>query len=267
MEPAGPVQAARTVTRTAAGPANVMHLLVALRQQWKIAVMLRRLPMILALSVLFSGCGRDTASAPETRTPLPATLAGVYAGELPCSNCAAIEATLWLRSDGRFFFRQRLRDGAASSATAEAPLTTYGLGRWAWDEIAAEAVLRGAGPERRLIVRDEQQLQLRVPSPTPHVLTRDPATPPFGDRIALDGESAVSKNGASFTECLTGLTFAVADAGAYRELRRQHRRLNPRGDVARTTVEAHLVAAEKGTTTTERLVVDRFITLKPGKSC
>ena len=177
--------------------------------------MLRRLPTMIALTVLLGSCGRDTASDLEPRTPPPPTLTGVYAGELPCSNCAAIEATLWLRPDGRFFFRQRLRDEAASSAPAHAATTTYGLGRWTWDEIAAQAVLRGAGPERRLVVRDEQHLQLRVPSSTPHVLARDPAPSPFADRITLDGESAVTEKGATFKECLTGLVLPVADAGAY----------------------------------------------------
>jgi hypothetical protein len=63
------------------------------------------------------------------------------------------------------------------------------------------------------------------------------------------------------------LALPVADAGAYRELRRQHRRMNPRGKIALTTVEAHLVAIEKDSTTSERLVVDRFITMKPGQGC
>jgi hypothetical protein len=231
--------------------------------------MIRRLPPILALAALVSSCGRDSAGDTEPRTPVPATLAGVYAGELPCSNCAAIEATLWLRPDGRFFFRQRTRDDVSSSATsaAQAPSATYGLGRWSWDEVAAEAVLRGAGPERRLIVRDEQHLELRVPSPVEHVLARDAAAPRFDDRVTLDGESAVTENGATFKECLTRLALPVADAGAYRELRRQHRRLNPRGKIALTTVEGHLVSTQTGSTTSERLVVDRFITMKPGQGC
>ena len=99
------------------------------------------------------------------------------------------------------------------------------------------------------------------------MLARDVTEPRFEDRVTLDGESAVSENGATFMECLTGLTLPVADAGAYRELRRQHRRMNPRGKVALTTIEGHLVAAGEGSTTSERLVVDRFVTMKPGQGC
>jgi hypothetical protein len=66
---------------------------------------------------------------------------------------------------------------------------------------------------------------------------------------------------------LTGLTFVVADAGAYRELRRQHRRMNPRGRVALTTVEGHLVTTAEGATPAETLVIDRFVAMKPGTPC
>jgi hypothetical protein len=235
--------------------------------------MLRRPTPLLALlatgAAALGGCGRDSADVPEVRTPMPATLAGVYSGQFPCSNCAAIEATIWLRPDGGFFLRQRFEDDTTGNTanTPQGPATTFAFGRWSWDEVSAEAVLRGAGPERRLTVRDDDHLQLRVASPTEHVLTRDAAAPHLGDRLTLDGESAVSDNGATFKECLTGLTFTVADAGAYRELRRQHRRMNPRGKVAVTTIEGHLTVTPTESTTSERLVVDRFITMKPGKGC
>lgn len=230
-----------------------------------------RLRLAFVAVFFIGGCGSNSGSDPQARYPEPATLAGVYSGELPCSNCAAIAATLWLRADGRFFLRQRFGDDEPSATSkppaAHAPAATFGLGRWHWDEIAAEAVLRGAGPERRLKVKDEDHLQLRVASTVPHILARDVDAPPFGDRLTLDGESAVSENGATFTECLTGLTVAVADTGAYRELRRQHRRLNPRGKVALTSIRGHLVTVTAGSMIDERLVVDELITLKPGTSC
>jgi len=224
-----------------------------------------RRPLIIALvlgAAFVSGCDKDSRADAERRTQMPATLTGVYEGEFPCSNCAAIRATLWLRPDGRFFFRQRFVDDPAS-ATAQPPSTTYGLGRWSWDEVAAETVLRGRGPERRLSVRDDGRLQLRVSSPIEHVLARDDSAPRFEDRLMLDGESAVTENGATFTECSTGLKLTVADAGAYRELRRKHRTMNARGKVALTTVEGHFVYGS----TSERLVVDKFIAIKPGTGC
>jgi hypothetical protein len=219
-------------------------------------------PAIVLLTALLGACTAERTDAPVA-TPMPATLTGVYSGQLPCSNCAAIATTLWLRPDGRFFMRQRFvdeGDSVAGQSPAKNP-ATYSLGRWHWDELAAEAVLRGAGPERRLATRDDERLELRVASPLEHVLMRDVSHPKFVDRLLLDGESAVTENGATFRECLTGLTFTVSESGAYRELRRQHRRTNASGKVALTTIEGHIA------TTSERLVVDRFVTIKPGTAC
>jgi hypothetical protein len=223
---------------------------------------------MLALLAALQGCGSDSVEKIEQRTPMPLGLTGVYAGDFPCSNCAKIEATLWLRQDGRFFLRQRFVDDAETSAVKKPPTppATYGLGRWSWDDLAAQVVLRGAGPERRLRVRDAEHLELRVASPIEHILARDDTEPDFRDRITLDGESAVTATGATFKECLTGLELPVAvDAGAYRQLRHYHRTMNARGKIALTAVEGHLVPG--GSKTSERLVVDAFISIKPGTGC
>ena len=227
----------------------------------------RLLNLCLCLAALSAGCHRGSSGDPDARVPMPPALAGVYSGEWPCSNCRAIEATLWLRPDGSFFLRQAFLDDAEPDAKAHRDAPVYTLGRWHWDDRAAEAVLVAPGPERRLAVTDAEHLQLRVPSPVTHMLARDTSSPPFKDRLILDGESAVSDRGATFNECRTGLSFAVAETGAYRELRRQHRFMNPKGKVARTTVEAHLVGVGDSSATSEALVVDRFITLKPGIGC
>jgi hypothetical protein len=232
--------------------------------------MMRRFTGFLALvAAVLGGCERsDVQEKVESRTPMPAGLAGVYAGEFPCSNCAAIEATLWLRADARFFLRQRFIDHADSSAgkSSQGPTATYAMGRWVWDEVAAELVLHGAGPERRLGVRDAEHMELKAASPIAHVLARDRNNPAFKDRVALDGESVVTATGATFKECLTGLELpVVVDAGAYRQLRRYHRQMNAGGKVALTIVEGHLVT--DAATASERLVVDQFISLKPGTGC
>src|SRR5262245_27278286 len=233
--------------------------------------MTRRPIFILALlAALQAGCDSSVQEKVEPRTPMPAGIAGVYAGDFPCSNCEKIEATVWLRTDGRFFLRQRFvgdTDGSTEKPR-QAPASIYGLGRWDWDEIAAEIVLHGAGPERRLVVSDTDHLELRAASPVRQVLERDRSEPPFKGRITLDGESVVTQNGATFKECLTGLVLpVVVDAGQYRQLRHHHRTMNGSGKVALTILEGHLVGAGAGAPTSERLVVDQFISLKPGSGC
>ena len=221
---------------------------------------LQSLTAVVLLGVTIAGCGRDRGDDAAATTPAPPTLPGVYAGQFPCSNCTTVGATLWLRNDQRFFFRQSFTGGEGAKGTE----MTYALGRWTWDEHAAEIVLRGPGPERRLAVLDSDRLRMRVASPIEHVLARDASDPAFKDRIRLDGESTSTKDGVvTFTECLTGLPLRVADAGAFKELRRQQRLMNPRGKVALTTVDAHFAHVSSG----EVLVVDRFVAIKPGTPC
>ena len=99
------------------------------------------------------------------------------------------------------------------------------------------------------------------------VLARDHSEPRFTDRLALEGESAMTQTGATFKECLTGLQFpVVVDAGAYRQLRHHHRTMNGSGKIALTMLEGHLVTAGDAATS-ERLVVDQFISIKPGTGC
>ena len=221
------------------------------------------LALALALSSA-SGCSRHSTDEQQTTFPMPDNLVGVYGGSFPCGNCKEIAATLWLRSDDRFFLRQSIvvESGATESSS-------YSFGQWRWDESAAEIVLSGRGPERRLGQLDAERLQLRTASPTEHVLTRDASAPPFADRVLLEGESAVvDKGGATFVQCVTGLELPIAEAGAYKELRRQHRVLNPRHKVAFTTVEAHIAYVAAGDATREMLVLDKLVEpIKPGKGC
>jgi hypothetical protein len=59
----------------------------------------------------------------------------------------------------------------------------------------------------------------------------------------------------------------VAEAAAFKELRRQHRLVNSRGKIARSSVEGRRMTLTENDTTVEVLIVDRFITLKPGTGC
>jgi hypothetical protein len=214
----------------------------------------------LAACCALLGCGRGDDDAVRPPTPMPAGLAGTYSGEFPCDNCAKIAATLWVRADERFFLRQAYVDEQGAVAS-----TAYSLGRWHWDENAAELVLRGPGPERRLAADEDLRLSLRTGSPLPHLLARDARVPAFSDRIEIQGESGLAERSVWFRECLTGLEMGVVDTKGFRELRRLHRELNSRGRAALATVEAHFVRSEGSSR--EMLVVDRVLGLKPGTRC
>jgi len=228
-----------------------------------------RILHVLALSpllVLAAGCepsGSRAAARDGERTAPIGELAGIYTGTFPCSNCAAIEATLWLRPDGRSLFRQRymLEDGTAD-------YQTQSLGLWRWDDDTGRLVLSGAGPDRRFAQLGPDRLELQGASPTEHALTRDPDAAPPADPFRIEGESIVGRSGIAFTECITGLALEVAPGPGYEALLRQHRRLNRNGPAALTELEAHLEqVAGPDETSREVLVVDRFLGLKPRTAC
>jgi hypothetical protein len=214
--------------------------------------------LTILVSAVLLGCHRGGSNGPPAVTPLPDDLAGVYAASFPCSNCKEIAATLWVRADQRFFLRQSyVGDGGADDDA------TYAFGHWSWDEHAAEVVLYGHGPDRRLKHLGPDRLEWLGNTAAKVSFHRDPGAPAFADRVVFDGESAVSDHGATFTQCVTGLELPIADEGALKELRRQHRVLNPAHKVALTTVAAHIVSAGSG----EQLVIDKVIKLKPGAGC
>lgn len=209
-----------------------------------------------------AGCHRHSSDQEAATTPMPPSLVGVYSGTFPCSNCKAIAATLWVRDDGRFFLRQ----GYVGAVDAPDDVA-YSFGLWSWDERAAELVLQGRGPARRLAPLDADRLELRTASPVEHVLARDPSAPRFTDSVQLEGESTIAGDAATFTQCVTGLQWPVAAMGAFKELRRQHRVLNGSHKIALTTVEGRIVTAASGDAEREVLVIDKVVGLKPGSGC
>jgi hypothetical protein len=209
-----------------------------------------------------AACSPQSSDDEVTTTPMPPGLPGVYAGEFPCSNCQSIAATLWIRDDGRFFWRQSYV-GVVNAPDDK----TYSFGLWSWDEQAGEVVLQGRGPARRLLPLDEDRLELRTASAVEHVLQRDPSSPPFRDSAPLEGESTIVGNGATFTQCVTGLEWPVAATAALKDLRRQHRVQNATHKIALTTVEGHLTTVTEGEATREVLVIDKVVALKSGTGC
>ena len=216
-----------------------------------------------------AGCGDSDGDRSRVElTPMPDGLPGVYGGEFPCPNCDAIAATLWLRHDDRFFLKQTYLGGESGAGypVKASQTSTYTLGRWRWDEQAAQIVLEAPG-QLRLSRIDEQSLQLQSASTAEHLLTRDAAAPPFSDRVRLDGESAIVDGNGVFKECLTGLSVPIVKNSAFSELRRQHRTLNPRDQITRTEIEGRFISVNLNDVVTEMLIVDLVSKLLPGTGC
>lgn len=249
-----------------------MYLLPLLLARWQIEGFTEDQPVtsmhrLLAGTLLLSaavtaGCNGGRNDTTEQTTPMPGDLAGVYAGDWPCSNCSTIEATLWLRPDHRFFLRQTFVGGSGAGED-----NSYSIGTWRWDEHAADIALTTVGPERRFAPLDDGRLELHTLSEVPYDLARLDPSPPFTDKVRLDGESVLVDGGATFKECLSGLTLAIVPDRGFKDLRHKHRVMNSRGKPALTTVEGHLTEVGKDDKRREALIVDRVITLKPGALC
>jgi copper homeostasis protein (lipoprotein) len=218
--------------------------------------------LLSASGVLLEACSNGDGAA-ALPIPMPASIPGTYAGLFPCGNCAGIDATLWLRTDGRFILRQRYIEDSGDAEES----SSYALGLWQWDEVAALVVLGGPGPARKLERTSAGGLALRTDSSLPHVLDRDDGVPPFTEGFPLTGVAVVNGNAATFRDCVSQLELDVAPVGAFAELRRQHRAFSPHGRPALTAVAAYPRSIAAAGTVREVWVLDRVVNVKPNGSC
>lgn len=221
--------------------------------------MLSRRFLILAATVLIGGCGKssDDMSSGDSYDP---SLPGVYSGTFPCRNCPGIETTLWLRPDQRFFIRQRYpEDGDSKEAT------TFNLGRWSLIADGRVLDLRGAGPVRSFTRSDRDTLIMRGDSKIEHRLSRERAAREFTSTIAMSGMMSIRGDGASFRECLTGLSAVVEKGGDYTRFQRQYRSTKSRGKPAFVEFEGRFIWLGDGSL--KSVAIERFKTVREGRTC
>ncbi len=215
--------------------------------------------LTLVFLVLVGGCGEDRdRGSPAALSE--AALAGVYSGVFPCEDCPGIAATLWLRADGRFFFRQRyLADQEFEAVDA------YSLGRWtaAGDRQAIE--LSGQGPIRTFTHPDEDTLLMQTESDLEHRLTRDPGARDFSDRIRMTGMVRLRGDRASFTECHTGLVAPVSKGGDFARFRHQYRSAGRRNEPVYVELEGRYSWSGDGPP--QSLTIERFVTIREDAAC
>lgn len=143
------------------------------------------------MAVLLAACAHEPAPRKEAPSaapvPLPA-LPATFMDEPDCPGCLA--ATITLRPDGSFLLREEL--GASEF---------YDFGRWRYD--AGTLVLAGDRDTRNYPLKDLRQ--------APQV---EPLRGPF--------RMVGSYDGASFTECRTGLAWKLAQTRAAQSLSEEY---------------------------------------------
>jgi hypothetical protein len=219
---------------------------------------LNRLALFLVIA-LVGGCSDDRDSG-SSAALAEVSLPGVYAGVFPCDGCSGITATLWLRNDGRFFFRQRYPADNAREA-----MDAYNLGRWSLIANGRVIELRGAGPRRSFMRMDRDTLLMQTDSDLEHRLTRDATEPDFSATIRMAGMMRMSGDNASFSECLTGLVAPVNRGGDFARFRHQYRSAG--GRIGPTYVELEGRFSWSGDGALKSLTIERFVTVKANGSC
>lgn len=217
---------------------------------------LNRLFIFLVIVVL-GGCSDDSdapAQLPEDLLP------GMYTGVFPCDGCPGIDSILWLRSDGRFFFRQQY----PSYDTREAK-DVYSLGRWSSIPDEHSIQLSGSGPARTFLRLDRDTLVMRTESAIEHRLIRGPLSTDFSSTIRMSGMMRRTGENASFTECLTGLVAPVSRGGEFARFWHQYRSTAERGKPAYVELEGRFTWSDDGAV--KRLTIERFITMKANAAC
>jgi hypothetical protein len=215
--------------------------------------------LIFVVIVLVGGCGDDPDSDPPAEFP-EATLPGAYTGVFPCEGCPGIASTLWVRSDGRYFFRQRYPSDDAHEAT-----DAYNLGRWSSIADDRGIELRGVGPTRTFVRLDRDTLLMETDSDLEYRLTRDPEITDFSATIRMAGTMRMIDDSASFTECLTGFVAPVSKGGDFARFRHQYRSAGDRGKPVHVELEGRFSWSGDGAL--KSLTIERFVTIKADGAC
>jgi uncharacterized lipoprotein YbaY/heat shock protein HslJ/uncharacterized lipoprotein NlpE involved in copper resistance len=204
----------------------------------------------------------STTAALHQELVLPATFAGV----LPCADCRGIAQTLSLRADGLYRLR-RTYLGKDSAPVSE-------LGRWQLDASGKRLTLgspANASQVTRFAVVDEGHLRLldrqgqAISTAANLDLRRTAKVDPISETLRWRGEFAYTADTASFTDCASGMRWAVAMSGDYASV------VKPYRDTA-TPMLVHVdgrlaVLPAMDGAAREQMIIERFDSAEAGTGC
>lgn len=206
------------------------------------------------------------AAAPLPLGELPAS----FAGDLPCADCAGIRYQLNLFPDRSFFL-------TTTYLGREVEHPDHDIGSWSVSSDGHVLLLMG-GREAPIMLRIDSADALRkldlegseITSELNYMLTRDPQFMQLEPRLMLRGLYRYFADAATFTECLTGQRWPVAQTADNVALERAYRQ-------ARSQPGAELMVSLEGSIEIRpgmegdrlrpTLVPQRFIGVWPGETC
>ena len=213
--------------------------------------------IVIACAAVLTACGSDSEPAQEPDR-LPPPSAGAYTGTFPCDGCPGIPTTIWLHANGSYFLEQIYQtDGARESVTS--------LGRWTWQRDTETLELRGAGPPRVFDRPERRSLVMQTASPLEHRVTHNPTRGDFDATITLEGTIEPRPDGATFTECVTGMEVPLLRGGDYSSFARQYRHVAPPGSPAFVEFDAQFRWRDDGTL--DAVIIQNFLTVRENGRC
>ena len=215
----------------------------------------------------------EAPGTPTTPMPRPAPvtleLPQSFEGVLPCADCEGIRWHLDLWPEGGFHLTREWIKG-------KAPLVEADLGRWQLDPARSVIVLHGSGePPVQVMVTGARQLRMLDPaggvivSDLNYDLKGDGSLTPATLSAPLEGLFTYMADAAIFEVCTTGETVPVAMEGDFLAAQKAY------GE-ARSEPGAPLLMVVDGTLAVRpvmegpdrlSLVIDRFVSVKPGATC
>ncbi len=210
------------------------------------------------IPLLLAGCGDEPAELPT----LPVT----YSGELPCSDCEAMEVTLTLRPDSLFLMRQVYR---TAGDTRRSDYIDFG----SWDITADNQLMlkRGTEPPRLYQIEEGKLSQLDNLERTvleDHELTRDEQVDPIEDSFMMRGLYSHYATTAEFVECETMMAFPIAVPGDDSLIQAAY------ADTSAATVDTllmtfygHLEVMKEAADASEMVIVDSLVGVWPDMRC
>ena len=231
------------------------------------------------LAVLFtvSGCTGSRPNTPNTTQSLdkpvvPILLPSTYSGRIPCQHCDAVDIVLNFRKNGLYQLRKTSITGKKWNSVAE-------IGRWKFDRSEKLIVLgnrRGSLKTLQPVDRNTLRLQdiegKKLPAAQNYELHKNPTLDPFPDSVRMRGMYSAHGDKGFFTECTTGIRFAVATEKSYRKLANAYNR-TPHGQEEPLLVllEASLRPGPSmdgdNDNRQDELVVTRFVNIFPDQDC
>jgi copper homeostasis protein (lipoprotein) len=200
----------------------------------------------------------------------PLKVPATYAGLLPCADCSGIRYQVNLLPNGAYMQRATyLRDGHDDSY--------YEVGAWSRSKDGYTLTLEADRKARAFWeVKSSQTLRKldtqgrRIDSKVPYELVRSAELVPLSPRVRMQGTFRYMADAARFRDCRSGLQWPVAMTDDYRELESAYTsgQVSPGSDLL-VWVQGRIEPMRRveGTGTEPTLVIEKFVSARPGENC